>query len=222
MRHTNTHNKHTHTHSLTLWVWCGCALHTDTLYFLAKACVKPEGKGHWQRGRKQHGRLSASKVLGHESTFKKNRRCNGERHVDQESERLSKRCVVAYRWWLRKAAAGLANEYNTQMGMCTQTHTRTNKTEPWSSEHKPLLWHRASMKNKNKLEVASQTLFWDLAATDQPRLYFLPSPWTHFLAKALEQRKKQQPWEGETDRKNRREGMERERGEGGSSSWTRN
>lgn len=39
----------------------------------------------------------------------------------------------------------------------------------------------------------------DLA--DQPRLYFLLSPWTHFLALGVGQRKKQQPREGETERK---------------------
>lgn len=46
----------------------------------------------------------------------------------------------------------------------------------------------------------------DLAVTDQPRLYFLPSPWTHFLAPALGQRKKQQSPKGRaTNRKGHRE-----------------
>ena len=51
----------------------------------------------------------------------------------------------------------------------------------------------------------------DLAATDQPRLYFLPSPWTHFLAPGLGQRKKQQP---PRERKGELERMEGGRGEG--------
>lgn len=34
----------THTH--TLWAQCGCVLHTDTPYFLAQDCVKPQGEGH--------------------------------------------------------------------------------------------------------------------------------------------------------------------------------
>lgn len=57
--------------------------------------------------------------------------------------------------------------------------------------------------------------FGDLAAIDQPRLYFLLSPWTHFLAPGLGHRKKQQPREGETQRERESERMERgrERGE---------
>lgn len=45
--------------------------------------------------------------------------------------------------------------------------------------------------------------------------YFLPSPWTHFLALGLGQWKKQQPREGETERKGRERGWrEEERGGG--------
>lgn len=60
----------------------------------------------------------------------------------------------------------------------------------------------------------------DLAVTDQPRLYFLLSPWTHFLAPGIGQRKKQQP-PRERDRQRRRErnrereGRERGEREGG-------
>lgn len=51
--------------------------------------------------------------------------------------------------------------------------------------------------------------------------YFLPSPWTHFLALGLGQWKKQQPREGETERKGRERGWrEEERGGKKSSSWT--
>lgn len=51
---THKYTKH------TLWASCGCALHTDTSYFLAQACVNPQGKGHRQRGGTK-GRLSAGK-----------------------------------------------------------------------------------------------------------------------------------------------------------------
>lgn len=53
----------------------------------------------------------------------------------------------------------------------------------------------------------------DLAATDQPRLYFLPSPWTHFLAPGLGQRKKQQPLR-ERKGEDREDGGRKRRGEG--------
>lgn len=55
----------------------------------------------------------------------------------------------------------------------------------------------------------------DLAEIGQPRLYFLPSPWTHFLAPGLGQRKKQRP-PRERERQKRREDRDGwERMEGG-------
>lgn len=52
----------------------------------------------------------------------------------------------------------------------------------------------------------------DLAVSDKPRLYFLPSPWTHFLAPGLGQRKKQQPPRKGEGQKRRNE-TNREQGE---------
>lgn len=78
-RHTNTktHNPNAH----VLWAPCGCVLHTDASQFLAKARVKPEGKGHRKR---KKGRLSASKperfatwtveFIQKQSTFKNGKR----------------------------------------------------------------------------------------------------------------------------------------------------
>lgn len=43
-RTNNQASQVTHTH--TLWAQCGCVLHTDTPYFLAQDCVKPQGEGH--------------------------------------------------------------------------------------------------------------------------------------------------------------------------------